>query len=82
MKLSTISLTDGELAHFDEAIQKEWLITNGLGGYAASTVLGLNTRKYHGLLVASLHPPRDRTVCLAKLDEVLQVGNTVQQLGV
>ncbi|MEM4734020.1 MAG: glycogen debranching enzyme N-terminal domain-containing protein, partial [Candidatus Bathyarchaeia archaeon] len=82
MKLPTISLTDGELAHFDEAIQKEWLITNGLGGYAASTVLGLNTRKYHGLLVASLHPPRDRTVCLAKLDEVLQVGNTVQQLGV
>jgi predicted glycogen debranching enzyme len=60
----------------------EWLVTNGLGGYAASTVTGLNTRKYHGLLVAALNPPGDRTVCLAKLDEDLLIGNKTVRLGV
>ncbi|MEM3356335.1 MAG: glycogen debranching enzyme N-terminal domain-containing protein [Candidatus Bathyarchaeia archaeon] len=81
MRLPRLSLTEDALADFDDALHKEWLITNGLGGYSASTVLGLNTRKYHGLLVAALHPPGDRTVCLAKLDEDVQVGNTVYQLG-
>jgi predicted glycogen debranching enzyme len=81
MKLSAITITREALEHFDEAIRKEWLVTNGLGGYASSTVLGINTRKYHGLLVAALHPPGDRTVCLAKLDEEVYVGNTVYPLG-
>ena len=69
------------LSRFDESIQNEWLITNGLGGYAASTVLGINTRKYHGLLVAALQPPGNRTVCLAKLDEDAWIGNNVYELG-
>jgi predicted glycogen debranching enzyme len=81
MRLPAIRLTQEALSRFDEAIQKEWLITNSLGGYAASTVLGINTRKYHGLLVAALHPPCNRTVCLAKLDEEICVGNNVYQLG-
>jgi len=81
MKLSAISITRKALEHFDEAIRKEWLVTNGLGGYASSTVLGVNTRKYHGLLVAALRPPSDRTVCLAKLDEEVYVGNSVYELG-
>ena len=81
MTLPTLRLTKEELAHFNEAIQKEWLITNALGGYASSTVLGINTRKYHGLLVAALHPPGDRTVCLEKLDEEISVGTAVYQLG-
>ena len=38
-------------------IEREWIITNGIGGYASSTVLGTNTRRYHGLLVAPLKPP-------------------------
>ena len=80
MNLPTLKLTQ-ELSRFDEALKKEWLITNGLGGYASSTVLGVNTRKYHGLLVAALHPPGDRTVCLSKLDEEVQVGNKVYLLG-
>ncbi|MCX6643725.1 MAG: glycogen debranching enzyme N-terminal domain-containing protein, partial [Candidatus Bathyarchaeota archaeon] len=63
MKPPTIVFTQEALSRFGEVIQKEWLITNGLGGYASSTVLGINTRKYHGLLVAALHPPGDRTVC-------------------
>jgi predicted glycogen debranching enzyme len=81
MRLPAITLTSEALARFDELIQKEWLVTNGLGGYASSTVLGVNTRKYHGLLVAALHPPGDRTVCLAKLDEEVYVGNNSYLLG-
>jgi predicted glycogen debranching enzyme len=81
MKLPAINLTRDALSRFDDAIEKEWLVTNGLGGYAASTVLGVNTRKYHGLLVAALHPPGDRTVCLEKLDEDVRVGNSIYQLG-
>jgi predicted glycogen debranching enzyme len=81
MNLPAININRDALARFDDAIGKEWLVTNGVGGYAASTVLGVNTRKYHGLLVAALHPPGDRTVCLAKLDEDVLVGNNIYRLG-
>jgi predicted glycogen debranching enzyme len=81
MNLPAIKITRDALARFDDAICKEWLVTNGVGGYAASTVLGVNTRKYHGLLVAALHPPGDRTVCLAKLDEEVFVSNNIYPLG-
>ncbi len=56
---------------FDRAATKEWLETNGLGGYASSTIIGANTRRYHGLLVAALTPPTGRTVLLAKLEETV-----------
>jgi predicted glycogen debranching enzyme len=81
MKLPVIAFNPESFSPFGEAIQKEWLITNGLGGYASSTVLGINTRKYHGLLVAALHPPGDRTVCLSKLDEDITLGKDFYQLG-
>ena len=81
MRLPAINITQEALSRFDDVIQKEWLVTNGLGGYASSTVLGINTRKYHGLLVAALHPPGDRTVCLAKLDEEVSVGDNIYPLG-
>ncbi len=81
MNLPAININQDAVSRFDDAIGKEWLVTNGVGGYAASTVLGVNTRKYHGLLVAALHPPGDRTVCLAKLDEDVLVGNNVYRLG-
>ncbi|MDJ0589726.1 MAG: glycogen debranching enzyme N-terminal domain-containing protein [Pleurocapsa sp. MO_226.B13] len=45
---------------------KEWLITNGIGGYGAGTVSGLLTRRYHGLLIAALEPPVGRTLLLSK----------------
>ena len=45
----------------------EWLVTNGIGGYAMSTVAGLHTRRYHGLLVAALNPPTDRRVLVNKM---------------
>jgi len=54
-------------------IDKEWIITNGMGGYASSTILGANTRKYHGLLVAPLTPPARRFLILSKVDESLQI---------
>jgi predicted glycogen debranching enzyme len=60
---------------------REWLLTNGLGGFASSTITGLNTRRYHGLLVASLHPPVDRKLLVAKLDEDLFIEGTRQALG-
>jgi predicted glycogen debranching enzyme len=81
MKLPLISLSREQLSNFEEAIGKEWISTNGLGGYASSTALGINTRKYHGLLVAAFHPPGDRRVCLAKLDEEISVGKNVYPLG-
>jgi predicted glycogen debranching enzyme len=55
------------------ALSREWLETNGLGGFACSTVVGLNTRRYHGLLVAALKPPGGRFVLLSKLEEVLEI---------
>jgi predicted glycogen debranching enzyme len=51
------------------ALRREWLVTNGLGGYASATVPGTSTRSYHGLLVAALEPPVERTVLVAALDE-------------
>jgi predicted glycogen debranching enzyme len=81
MKLPAITFTHEALSRFDEVIEREWLITNGLGGYASSSVLGINTRKYHGLLVAALNPPGDRTVCLSKLDEDVIVGKDIYRLG-
>src|SRR5438067_11488246 len=55
----------------DAALQREWLETNGLGGFASSTITGLNTRRYHGLLVAATKPPVGRMVLLFKMEETL-----------
>ena len=63
------SLGRADCGRFEISDRKEWLVTNGLGGYAAGTVSGANTRRYHGLLVAALDPPLGRTLLLAKLDE-------------
>ena len=55
---------------------REWVITNGIGGYAASTDFGgMNTRKYHGLLVASLNPPGQRRLVLSKVDESITIDS-------
>lgn len=72
--LPSISLDKKELNDFRSALEKEWLITNGLGGYASSTVLGINTRRYHGLLVAAAKPPLGRSVILSKVEETISMG--------
>ncbi|MGF1988671.1 MAG: amylo-alpha-1,6-glucosidase [Nostoc sp. ZfuVER08] len=61
--------------NLDIAASREWLVTNGIGGYASGTVAGLLTRRYHGLLVAALQPPLGRTLLLAKLDETVLYGD-------
>jgi predicted glycogen debranching enzyme len=63
-------------------VAREWLVTNGLGGYASATILGVLTRRYHGLLVASLRNPLGRTVMLNHLIERAVLGDgTIVQLG-
>ena len=57
------------------AESREWLVTNGIGGYAFGTVAGHHTRSYHGLLVAALQPPLGRTLLLAKLDETVRYAS-------
>jgi predicted glycogen debranching enzyme len=63
-----VKLSRAELNHADAALGLEWLVTNGLGGFAAGTVGLANTRRYHGLLIAALRPPVDRVLMVAKLD--------------
>ncbi len=57
---------------FEEAVRREWICANGLGSYASSTVLGLNTRKYQGLLVAAMAPPVRRMVILSRVEEFVR----------
>ena len=59
----------------------EWIVPNFIGGYASSSILGANTRKYHGLLVASMKPPLKRTVLLNKLEEEIIQANRVFKLS-
>ncbi len=63
------------LHNFSEAIQYEWLETNGLGGWASSSVIGCNTRRYHGLLVAATNPPAERMNLVSKLDDTIIINN-------
>jgi predicted glycogen debranching enzyme len=70
-----ISFDEGECRDLEAAERREWLETNGLGGYASSSLTGENTRRYHGLLVAAEPPPTRRIVLLSKLEEALIVGD-------
>jgi predicted glycogen debranching enzyme len=54
------------------ANQREWLVTNGIGGFASGTISGILTRRYHGLLIAALKPPLGRTLVVTKLDETVE----------
>ena len=56
-----------DFASAANAFEREWLVTNALGGFASGTLAQANTRRYHGLLVASLQPPVQRVLMVAKL---------------
>ncbi len=79
---------DGTVCHDPQAsLDHEWLVTNGLGGYAAGSLAGATTRSYHGLLVAALRPPVERSVLVTKVDEEVALTGergavTTYQLGV
>lgn len=75
------SLDSSTIHRFERAIQYEWLETNGLGGYASSTIIGTHTRRYHGLLVAAMAPPVGRRVLLSKMDETLYLAGREYELG-
>ena len=66
--------------NFEEGIEKEWIITNGIGGFASSTMIGANTRRYHGLLIAPLTPPARRHLILSKVDESIEIDGTKYDL--
>ena len=66
----------------DAASAREWLVADGLGGFAMGTVSGLRTRRYHGLLVVATRPPGGRMLGLAALDPVLVIGDRRVRLAV
>ena len=65
----------------EDLLTKEWLLTNGRGSYASSTIVGCNTRRYHGLLVGSLNPPANRIMALANCLEMVILGGKVFNLS-
>ncbi|HXX72833.1 MAG TPA: amylo-alpha-1,6-glucosidase [Candidatus Acidoferrales bacterium] len=66
---------------YERSGRLEWLAPNGLGGYSSSTLAGTDTRRYHGLLVAALHPPTGRTVLVKKLEETVRIAGKDYQLS-
>ena len=71
-----LKIEEASALHSERALALEWLETNGMGGYASSTILNCNTRKYHGLLVANLKTPPGRHVLLSRLeDSVMMRGH-------
>src|SRR5690242_4644469 len=73
---------DLSVLSFEAQLEREWLATNGVGGFASSTIPGVNTRKYHGLLVAAMTPPVRQMVLLSRVEEfVLRDGRSQQALS-
>src|SRR5436305_12629828 len=66
-----IEIDQESCRNLEKALSREWLETNGIGGFSSSTITGLNTRRYHGLLTAATKPPVGRFVLLSKLEETL-----------
>ena len=66
--------------NLDAASAREWLVTDGLGGFAMGTVGGVRTRRYHGLLVVATQPPIGRQLGLAALDPVLVIDGQRHEL--
>jgi len=74
--------SEAHAAELEMLLAREWLVTNGLGGYAAGTVSGILTRRYHGLLVAGLPAPFGRMMLLPHLSEQLRLSDgTIVRLG-
>src|ERR1041385_1667720 len=70
-----ISFNKSVCTDLQASLGREWLETNGLGGFACGTIAGPNTRRYHGLLTAALKPPGGRMLLLSKLEETLVLGD-------
>ena len=66
---------------FESASSREWLETNGIGGFASATISGANTRRYHGILTAAIRPPLGRITMLSKFEETLTIDGKIFQLS-
>jgi predicted glycogen debranching enzyme len=75
--MKSIYFGRGVCGELSTAESMEWLVTNGIGGYASGTVANLLTRRYHGLLVAALQPPLGRTLLMSKLDDTVEYDGRV-----
>jgi predicted glycogen debranching enzyme len=82
MKRDCIRFDRTVCADLEAARGREWLETNGLGGFASSTIVGMNARRYHGLLIAATKPPVGRVLLLAKFEETLDIGGEKFDLSV
>lgn len=71
----------GSFKSFKAGIEREWVVTNGIGGYAGCSVIGANTRKHHGLLVASLRPPVERYLILSRINETISINRNEYSLA-
>jgi predicted glycogen debranching enzyme len=78
---AAIGLGRSDFSQASNALETEWLVTNGLGGFASGTVAQANTRRYHGLLVATLRPPLERVLMLSKVDASVRYGGAEWALG-
>ena len=67
--------------NLDAAETREWIATNGIGGFASGTIAGCLTRRYHGLLIAALQPPVGRTQLVANVDETVRYADAEYRLG-
>ena len=72
-----ISFDTSVTGDYDAASSREWLETNGIGGFASSTISGSHTRRYHGLLTAATRPPLGRITTVSKFLETLIVGDDI-----
>src|SRR5215212_4048746 len=77
-----IEIDQESCRNLETALSREWLETNGLGGFSSSTIAGLNTRRYHGLLTAATKPPVGRVLLLSKLEETVIIGDRRYDLSV
>lgn len=73
--VEAINFSRSIVNNLEFAQSKEWIVTNGIGGYASGTVANLLTRRYHGLLIAALQPPLGRKLLVSKLDETATYAN-------
>ncbi len=76
-----LTLTTDLTQAFEPTVSREWLVTNGRGGYAMGTVSGANTRAYHGLLIAATDPPVGRTLLVEHVDETVRLDDTTFRIG-
>ena len=70
-----------DFSSFENGIKKEWIITNGIGGYSSGTIIGANTRKYHGLLVAALDENYERFLVLSRLNEEIEMDKKTYSIS-